>query len=169
MMVSDRRCRQICRSTSLSLSAYCTASLVPDHYAKHACHLKKGGHLCVQLYGHERNEAYLVLVKPLCSLTTGLPYRALSYLTCLPGVVAMAVWRHGAGTVLDAAIIHPRVYNKFAADSRRLVIYNQLARTIHWPGRPMPTTSVKPMRTHSLKRMGSPGCASMAGAVTIGQ
>lgn len=91
----------------------------------HKC-LAPSGRIVLWLYGHEGNELYLALVRPLRAVTKRLPHWALVLLCwMLDPVLAFYIFlcRH---MPLPARGYMTRVIGKFAPNQRRLVIYDQL-------------------------------------------
>jgi SAM-dependent methyltransferase len=88
--------------------------------------LRPGGKCAVWLYGKEGNEAYLLALRVLTSVTRRLPHAllaALSWLLYLPLSVYMALCRY---VPVPLAPYMREVFSRLSPDKRRLVIYDQL-------------------------------------------
>lgn len=88
--------------------------------------LAPGGRFAVWLYGHEGNELYLAVVKPLRKITKRLPHRLLAGLVW--AIYAPLVAYHWLCRWLDLPLKDylQNVLFRMAPDKRRLVIYDQL-------------------------------------------
>jgi SAM-dependent methyltransferase len=88
--------------------------------------LRSGGKCCVWLYGHEGNEAYLALVKPLRAITTRLPDWVLRAVSSVLNVAADAYIAGCRVLPLPLRGYTREVFAKLDRRKRFLVIFDQL-------------------------------------------
>lgn len=91
--------------------------------------LRLGGQLCIWLYAHEGNEAYLMLAQPFRKITVHLPHRLLEVVTViLHNFFKPYVWTCKILSLPWARYLC-EIYDKLTPDKQRLVIYDQLKPT----------------------------------------
>jgi SAM-dependent methyltransferase len=88
--------------------------------------LRSGGRCVIWLYGHEGNEAYLAIIRPIRWLTTRLPHVMLAALCHALNGMASGYALAARGLPLPLAGYMRNVFSKMDRRTRYLVIYDQL-------------------------------------------